>query len=62
MHSSCQTPPSKKGADVRYSIIGEKCTVGENSRIGTEPEKVEDAEICVLKKGSVVAEGECITE
>ena len=52
----------KAGADVRYSIIGEKCTVSENARVGEEPENSADANICVIKKGSLIKESEHITE
>lgn len=52
----------KSGADVRYSIIGERCTVSQNACVGTEPDSNADAKICVIKKNSLIAEGECITE
>lgn len=49
-------------ADVRYSIIGEGCTISKDARVGVEPENAENANICVIKKNSLIAEGECITE
>lgn len=53
----------EEGAVVQYAIVGEKCCVGKNARIGAPPETVENPEdwgIAVLGPGTKIAEGEVI--
>ena len=50
----------KKGADVRYAIIGENCVVEEGAKVGQRPEKMEDIEkwgIAVLGNNITVHKG-----
>lgn len=53
----------EEGAVVQYAIVGEKCCVGKNARVGAPPESVEDPDdwgIAVLGPGTRLAEGEVV--
>ncbi len=53
----------EEGAVVQYAIVGEKCCVGRNARVGAPPESAEDPDdwgIAVLGPGTQVAAGEVV--
>lgn len=53
----------EEGAVVQYAIVGEKCCVGKNARVGAPPESVEDPDdwgIAVLGPGTRLAEGKVV--
>ncbi len=52
----------KRDAKVSYSIIGEKCTLENNSSVGQTDTDDEPSDICVIGKHTIVAENEHITQ
>ncbi len=54
----------KKGATVQYAIVSSMCSIGENAKVGKEPDDPNSTykNICVISKHTVVDDGECITE